>query len=87
MEQVADAVDEARWRSLGRSAPDLHAGWRFAGGGGHAPKARGGRAQVSGGRVAEWRVYADNQPIRRRMRDDAAQQADGADGAPLPCTA
>lgn len=36
----------------------------------HTPAAW--RAQVSGGRVAEWRVYADNEPIRRRMRDEAA---------------
>lgn len=26
------------------------------------------RAQIEGGRVAEWRVYADNEPIRELMR-------------------
>ncbi len=25
-------------------------------------------AQVSGGRIAEWRIYSDNEPIRARMR-------------------
>ena len=26
------------------------------------------RALVDGGRVAEWRVYADNEPLRQKMR-------------------
>ena len=26
------------------------------------------RAQVEDGQVTEWRVYADNEPIRERMR-------------------
>jgi hypothetical protein len=26
------------------------------------------RAQVEGGLVVEWRVYADNEPLRDRMR-------------------
>ena len=30
------------------------------------------RARVSGNRIAEWQVYADNEPIRRRMRVDSA---------------
>ena len=29
------------------------------------------RAEVRGGRVAEWRVYADNEPIRERIRQAA----------------
>lgn len=27
------------------------------------------RAQVDGGLVTEWRVYADNEPIRRLIRE------------------
>ncbi len=30
------------------------------------------RARVRDGRVAEWRVYADNEPIRARMRGPSA---------------
>ena len=30
------------------------------------------RARVEDGRVAEWRVYADNEPIRTRMRGPSA---------------
>jgi ketosteroid isomerase-like protein len=37
------------------------------------------RALVRGDRVAEWQVYADNEPIRRRMAAHSAQQADAAD--------
>jgi ketosteroid isomerase-like protein len=37
------------------------------------------RAVVRGARVAEWRVYADNEPIRQRMAADSAQPADAAD--------
>lgn len=29
------------------------------------------RARVSGDRVAAWQVYADNEPIRRRINDSA----------------
>ncbi len=37
------------------------------------------RALVRDDRIAEWRVYADNEPIRRRMAARSAQQADAAD--------
>jgi ketosteroid isomerase-like protein len=37
------------------------------------------RALARGDRVAEWQVYADNEPIRRRMAAPSAQQADAAD--------
>lgn len=33
----------------------------------HTPAAW--RARISGDHVAEWRVYADNEPLRRRMGD------------------
>jgi len=39
------------------------------------------RAVVTGTRVAEWRVYGDNEPIRQRMAADSAQQQHPADGA------
>lgn len=37
------------------------------------------RAVVSGDKVAEWHVYADNEPIRQRIAAHSAQQADPAD--------
>ncbi|MBI2994412.1 MAG: nuclear transport factor 2 family protein [Gammaproteobacteria bacterium] len=37
------------------------------------------RALVRGSRVAEWQVYADNEPIRRRMTAHFGQQGDAAD--------
>lgn len=37
------------------------------------------RAVVRGDRVAEWQVYADNEPIRQRLAAHSAQQADAAD--------
>lgn len=36
------------------------------------------RVVVNGDRVAEWQVYADNEPIRRRIEAHSAQQADAA---------
>jgi limonene-1,2-epoxide hydrolase len=32
------------------------------------------RARIEGGKVAEWRVYADNEPIRRLMKGEVAEQ-------------
>ena len=31
------------------------------------------RARINGGQVAEWRVYADNEPIRRCMAKESAK--------------
>jgi hypothetical protein len=30
------------------------------------------RALIEDGKVAEWRVYADNEPIRQRMRENCS---------------
>jgi hypothetical protein len=32
------------------------------------------RARIENGKVAEWRVYADNEPIRRLMKGEVAEQ-------------
>src|SRR5208282_3806703 len=65
--------DALRWtagRDTGRGAGVLFEGWRVKGGesladsGGH-PLAI--RALIENGSVAEWRVYADNEPMRRLM--------------------
>lgn len=37
------------------------------------------RAVVRGDRVAEWQVYADNEPVRRRIAAHSAQQGGAAD--------
>jgi ketosteroid isomerase-like protein len=39
------------------------------------------RALVRGECVAEWQVFADNEPIRQRIAAHSAQQGDAPDGA------
>lgn len=40
------------------------------------------RVVVKGERVAEWQVYADNEPIRRKIAAHSAQHADAPDRPP-----